>query len=83
MGDVEFRIWTGYLSESDYYDSNPENDHTMFHGLAMAYSPSFLPGFTIAANRVCLVPWEWESLKKIIPIRENTNEDQKMSVTAS
>jgi hypothetical protein len=83
MGDVEFHIWTGYLSESDYYDNNPENDHTMFHGLAMAYSPSFLPGFTIAANRVCLVPWEWESLKKIIPIRENTNEDQKMSIAAS
>jgi hypothetical protein len=83
MGDAEFRVWTGYLSESDYYDTNPDNDHTMFHGLTMAYSPSFLPGFTIAANRVCLVAWEWENFNKIIPLFENTNEDQKMSIAIS
>jgi hypothetical protein len=83
IGDAEFRIWTGYLSESDYFDNNPDNDHTMFHGLTMAYSPSFLPGFTVAANRVCLVAWEWKNLKKIIPLFENTNEDQKMSFSVS
>jgi hypothetical protein len=83
MGDVEFRIWTGYLSESDYYDHNPENDHTMLHGLVMAYSPSFLPGFSIAANRVCLVDWNLDNLKYIIPITNNTLEDQKMSISGS
>jgi hypothetical protein len=79
MGDVEFRIWTGYLSESDYFDNNPANDHIMFHGLSFAYAPSFLPGLTLFANRVCLVPWEWENLKYIFPSDDNTIEDQKAS----
>jgi hypothetical protein len=79
LGDVEFRIWTGYLSESDYFDTDPENDHTMFHGLSFAYAPSFLPGLTLSANRVCLVAWEWENLKYIFPSQDNTKEDQKAS----
>jgi hypothetical protein len=79
MGDVEFRLWTGYLSESEYFDDDPENDHTMFHGLSFAYAPSFLPGLTLSANRVCLIAWEWENLKYIFPSQDNTKEDQKAS----
>jgi hypothetical protein len=79
MGDIEVRIWTGYLSESAYFDNDPENDHTMFHGLSFAYAPSFLPGLTLSANRVCLVAWEWKNLKYIIPSKDNTIEDQKAS----
>jgi hypothetical protein len=82
-GDIEFRIWTGYLSESDYFDNNDSNDHTLFHGLSLAYAPSFLPGLILSANRVCLVPWSWENLKYIIPVAENTVEDQKASFAAS
>jgi hypothetical protein len=83
MGDIEFRLWIGYLSESDYFDHDLSNDHIMFHGLSFSYAPSFLPGLTLSANRVCLVPWEWENLKYIIPTDSNTNEDQKMSLAAS
>jgi hypothetical protein len=79
MGDVEFRLWTGYLSESTCFDTDSSNDHTMFHGLAFAYAPSFLPGLTLSVNRVCLVAWEWENLKYIFPSRDNTKEDQKAS----
>jgi hypothetical protein len=72
-------MWTGYLSESDYFDSDNTNDHTMFHGLSFAYAPSFLPGLTLSANRVCLVAWEWENLKYIFPSQDNADEDQKAS----
>ncbi|MDR1901245.1 MAG: capsule assembly Wzi family protein [Treponema sp.] len=83
MGDVEFRIWTGYLSESDYFDNDDTNDHTMFHGLSLAYAPSFLPGLTLSANRVCLVAWEWENMKYIVPLAKNRDEDQKASFSLS
>jgi hypothetical protein len=82
-GDVEFRLWIGYLSESDYFDNDDSNDHNMFHGLSFSYAPSFLPGLTLSANRACLIPWEWENLKYIIPKSANTIEDQKMSLAAS
>jgi hypothetical protein len=83
LGDIEFRIWIGYLSESKYFDNNNENDHNMFHGLSLSYAPSFLPGLTVFANRVCIVPWEWENIKYVFPEHKNTIEDQKMSLGMS
>jgi len=79
-GDVEARLWVGRLSESDYFDSDDTNNFTMFHGLSISYAPSFLPGLTLFANRVCLVPWDWENLDYILPkAKVNTIEDQKAS----
>jgi hypothetical protein len=83
IGDIEVRLWTGYLSESDYFDNDDKNDHTMFHGFTFSYAPSFLPGLILSANRVCLVPWEWSNLKYIFPSNSNTYEDQKASFSAS
>jgi hypothetical protein len=82
-GDIEFRLWVGYLSESDYFDNDDSNDHNMFHGFSFAYAPSFLPGLTFSANRVCLVPWAWENLKYLLPKTNNTTEDQKISFALS
>jgi len=79
IGDIEARLWVGQLKESKYFDNDDSNNYTMFHGFAIAFAPSFLPGLTLFMNRVCLVPWEWENLKYIIPIG-NTIEDQKISI---
>jgi hypothetical protein len=82
-GDIELSLWIGYLSESGYFDNDDSNNHNMFHGLSLSYAPSFLPGLTLSANRVCLIPWEWKNLKYIFPSSENIIEDQKMSLAAS
>lgn len=86
LGDIEARIWTGKLTESDYFDNDDSNNHNMIHGLALAYAPSFVPGLTLFANRTCLVKWDWANLKYLWPLAENTHvgekgagEDQKMS----
>jgi hypothetical protein len=79
IGDIEARLWIGRLSESGYFDNDDSNDLSMFHGLALAYAPSFLPGLTLSANRVSIVPWAWGNLKHMIPSRDNTNEDQKLA----
>jgi hypothetical protein len=91
IGDVEARLWVGYLSESEYFDNDDSNDHHMFHGLSLAYAPSFLPGLTLFANRVCIVPWDLKNLKYFLPemyhnadaIGEVSAEDQKISLGAS
>lgn len=82
LGDIEARLWVGYLSESDYFDYNPDNDHNMFTGLTFSYAPSFIKGLSIGANRVCIIPWTWSNLKYIFPNKENEYEDQKMSFYA-
>lgn len=89
LGAVEGRIWTGYLTESDYFDDDSLNDHNMIHGLSLSYAPSFLPGLTLGANRTCLVKWRMSNLKYIIPSTDNTyigdtsgnGEDQRASIT--
>jgi len=85
LGDVEFRIWTGQLKESAYFDNDDSNDYRMFHGLSFAYAPSFAKGLTLFANRVDIVPWAWSNLKYIIPKAKNEDvvgkisDDQKAS----
>ncbi|WP_010255474.1 capsule assembly Wzi family protein [Treponema primitia] len=59
IGDIEARTWWGYLSESDFFDSNSSNDHNLITGLSLAYAPpSFLKGFTIGVNRIMLSKWD-------------------------
>lgn len=89
IGYIEGRIWTGYLSESDYFDNDSSNDHNLIHGFTFSYAPSFLPGFTVGLNRTCLVKSSKENLKYVIPVGNNTHvgeqgagEDQKFSFTA-
>lgn len=89
IGYVEGRIWTGYLTESKYFDNDSSNDHNLIHGFIFSYAPSFLPGFTVGLNRTCLVKSSKENLKYVIPVGNNTHigeqgagEDQKFSFTA-
>lgn len=90
IGDVEARIWTGYMSESNYFDIDSSNDHNMLNALSFSYGPSFIPGLTLGLNRVFLTKWKWENLKYIgrlfTTARENdvsgAGEDQKASFTA-
>jgi hypothetical protein len=63
LGDVEVRLWGGYLSESDYFDNDDSNDHNLMSALAVAYAPSFLPGLTLFANRNFLTKWKPENFK--------------------
>ncbi|HPO02956.1 MAG TPA: capsule assembly Wzi family protein, partial [Treponemataceae bacterium] len=52
LGKVEARTWVGQLSESDWFDNNPDNDRNMISGLTVSWAPSFLEGLTLSANRV-------------------------------
>lgn len=89
LGEIEGRIWTGYLTESDYFDNRSSNDHNLIHGFTFSYAPSFLDGLTIGLNRTCLVKASKENLKYVLPVNANTHvgeqeagEDQKFSFTA-
>ena len=79
LGDVEARIWAGYLRESNYFDNNPSNDHNLITGLAFAYAPSFLPGFTFYFNETYVSKWIPESANTLIdlflPFRDEGGKD--------
>jgi hypothetical protein len=90
IGDIEFRAWWGYLSESDYFDNSSSNDHNLISGVAIAYSfPSVLKGLTIGFNRIMLSKWDAMNAGAIFtllwPSMEggfgDDEDDQRASVT--
>lgn len=64
-GDIEARLFEGYLSESAFFDADSSNDHNLISFLSLAWAPSFLPGLTLCANRSYLAPWKAASLATI------------------
>lgn len=88
-GLLESRIWIGQLQESDYFDSIPENNKRMIAGFTASFAPSFIPGFTLGVNKICVAQWTKESWKYLNPFFDENSigegkdkgEDQKMSVT--
>jgi hypothetical protein len=91
IGDIEGRIWTGYLSESDYFDSDSSNDHNMINAMSLSYAPSFLEGLTLGVNRVFLTKWKLSNLKYLGELlfisldnseQVQGNENQMVSLTA-
>jgi hypothetical protein len=92
IGDIEFRAWWGYLSESDYFDNDSSNDHNLITGISIAYSfPSFLKGLTIGFNRIMLSKWDKMNFGSVFTLlwpsmdREQgfgiDEEDQRASIT--
>ncbi|GHV82034.1 hypothetical protein AGMMS49991_05920 [Spirochaetia bacterium] len=59
LGDIETRAWWGYLSESNYFDNNSDNNHNLITGFTIAYSfPGVLKGLSIGLNRIMLSKWD-------------------------
>ena len=85
IGEIEARIWLGYLSESDYFDNNPDNNHNQISAFIFSYTPSFIPGFSIGATKLCLSKWGNDFWKYINPFYSSNDitgigEDQKMAI---
>ncbi len=87
LGDIEGRLWTGYLVQSDYFNpQNYTNKENMLNALSLSFSPSFIPGFTIGVNRIFLTQWKFSNLSyalRLFSLNDNNNvgepEDGKLT----
>lgn len=61
IGDLEFQLFWGRLDESEFFDSEPDNDHRMLAGFLVALQPRLLDGLTIGGSRVQSLTW-WPEL---------------------
>lgn len=91
LGDIESRLWVGRLEESDYFDSNNDNNYNQFSGFTFAYAPSFIKGLTLAVTKVTLNKWGenfWRyalptwATNTIVTSDGNSGEDQKAAISA-
>jgi hypothetical protein len=62
VADIEFQLFWGRLTESEYFDANPDNDHRVLAGLLLAIQPHVLPGLTIGGARTQSFTW-WPGLE--------------------
>ena len=82
LGDVEARIFAGYLSESRYFDKDSSNNHNLINLFSLSYSPPMLKGLSVGFHKVCLSKWNKDSWKYFNPFYDtNESEDQKFSFT--
>ena len=92
IGDIEFRAWWGYLSESDYFDNDTSNDHNLITGVSIAYGfPYVFKGLTIGFNRIMLSKWDKMNYSSVFtllwPFMDSgqgfgsDEEDQRASIT--
>ena len=92
IGEIEGRIWVGQLEESDYFDSNPDNDKRMLTAMSASYNPSIIPGLSIGLNRIFMTRWRYDNLSYILRLftlsrlnnlaSSGNDEDQKFSLFA-
>lgn len=68
IGGFEVNLLAGLLSESDYYDSDNENDNRLFNGLFINYAPSFLPNFKIGAGKVLYKQTQFFELEDVLAL---------------
>ena len=85
LGQFEARVWIGQLTESDYFDNDGNLDKNQLTGFNLSYAPSFIPGFTVGATKICLTRWGNNFWKYINPLYSDNDvygvgEDQKASV---
>lgn len=52
IAKVEANLIYGLLNESEYFDTDSDNDNRFFNGLFVALTPSFLPELTLGFNKV-------------------------------
>lgn len=90
IGDIEARLWVGYLSESKYFDNDDSNDHNQYSGFTFSYAPSFLPGLSLGFQKITLSKWGdafWVYAYpgfsgNTVDTSKRQGEDQKASFTA-
>lgn len=85
IGEIEARMFIGYLTESKYFDNDMNNNHNQISEFIFSYAPSFIPGFSIGATKLCLSKWGKNFWKYINPFYHENDvygigEDQKMSI---
>lgn len=95
VGHFEYNMIYGLLKESDYFDTEDDNNSRYLSALFIAYRPSFLPEFKIGVNRLVYTQtnlFETEDLYALFynsskrepnnPIGGNDRFDQMASFTA-
>jgi len=66
FGDMEFRMWWGWLKSSEYFEKAPDEYQDFISGLSISYAPSFLPELVIGFHRTAQVSFNDYTYESIL-----------------
>jgi len=49
LGEIEANVFWGRVAESDYFNSDPSDDHRLLTGFVLTLTPSWAPGLNLGA----------------------------------
>ena len=52
IGQIQTRWIWGELTESDYFDENPDNDKRLITGIVLDFAPALIPGLSFGLTRI-------------------------------
>ncbi|MFH2115516.1 MAG: capsule assembly Wzi family protein, partial [Spirochaetota bacterium] len=90
IGEIEARAFWGRMTESDWFNDDDSDDHTLLTGLSAAWSPVFFPELTLGFYRTMLSAWtdqDWDGMLEIlVPVMDVSmgldRRDQRAAVSA-
>jgi hypothetical protein len=89
VGDVEARAVLGFLSESDYFDNDPDNDRTVLSLMSVSWEPRLTPGLTLGFHRSLIANSDGSHLENTLKFFQGMGTsfgkdeaDQRASLTA-
>lgn len=83
IGSLEAQAFWGRLTESDYFDDDDDNDHTLIAGISVVFEPAFVRGLFLGVNRMYLAGMDGASfsdvfLEPYVNVRENLEGDNQL-----
>ena len=70
IGRVAAELVWGRLTESDYFNADPEDDHRFFSGLVVSIQPRWVTGLSLGAARLYYQPYEQIGIADLLPFLE-------------
>ncbi len=83
-GAFEWRLFGGSLTESRFFDHDPDNDHRALSGALVVFSPRVAPSLSIGAGRLVQSPQQGRFVAPAEALRALTNwKQQRTPVTGA
>lgn len=83
IGSLEAQAFWGRLTESEYFDDDPDNNNTLLAGLSVVFEPGFARGLFLGVNRMYLARMDGFDFSRYfidpyVEVRDNPEGDNQL-----
>jgi hypothetical protein len=83
LGTARISVFWGRLTESEYFDTIPSNDHRLVSGAGLTFQPAGAENLTIGFDRIFTYAWDSLSARNLVPFFAPVLKEQLTTPTNS